>query len=204
MRTPILLRIHGTNLATTTESLIRWHHLRGMKFCKLRELSYGCGLDFIGPQIDEISHFLSLRYYRRPSKWRARWSLGYFWHFVKLGYSFEPPFDAQSWLCSTNRKREQPDLTSILPLLPLANAFAPCFSPLYMLSRRPWYDEVMDTENVWYYYYPWSIKVPTKRIFWLHLYLLTCQLFVLVLWSVQAADIFSVLSFGAVRVTPLI
>ncbi len=47
---------YGTKLATTDEPLIRWHHLRSMKNCKLRPFSNGCCLDLIGQYMDKPFH----------------------------------------------------------------------------------------------------------------------------------------------------
>ncbi len=67
---------YETKLATTAEPLILWYQSRNIKNCQLRALSNECCPDFIGQNIDEISHFSSLRHYLRSSKWHVGRSAG--------------------------------------------------------------------------------------------------------------------------------
>ncbi len=107
---------------------VTWH-----ENCKLRAVSNEYCLDFIGPSIDEISHFSSLRHCLRLSKWRVWRSVGRNSRpIATLRYQSEPPFDAESKLCThlivAQPPREpQPDFTSTVALPNLEEFTAPNF-----------------------------------------------------------------------------
>ncbi len=103
------------------------------KNCKLRALSNECWSDFIGQSIKEIILPALFRHCLRPSKWRGRRPAGRnFRPYDKLMDSSEPPFDAESKLCThfivaQLTSELQPDFTSIPPLLQFEKLIAPNF-----------------------------------------------------------------------------
>ncbi len=113
---------YGTNLATTAESLIRWHQLRDKENCKLQVLSNECCLNFMEQIIDERNHFSSLGHCLRPSEWRVRRHVGRLFRApAKLRYLYELYFYAEFKLSShvivaQLARLLQPNFTSIQPL----------------------------------------------------------------------------------------
>ncbi len=84
---------YRTILTTSIQPLIRWHQFCDIKNYKLRAVSNECCLGFIGQSFYEISHFTSLRYCLRPSKWRVRRPAGRNCRpYDNLRYSSETPF----------------------------------------------------------------------------------------------------------------